>query len=186
MTQIVHAPRRSLIPFGIGQQKPHHYREMLRVLWDNRRHPGYALRVLRHGVCDGCALGTSGLRDWTIDGVHLCLVRLNLLQLNTLDAFELKRVADVEPLRALRTRDLHALGRVPYPLRRRRGERGFTRVSWDEALAEIGSRLRAADPQRIACYMTSRATSNEAYFATQKAMRLLGTPHIDNAARLCH
>ena len=186
MTQLVHAPRRSLVPFGIGQQKPRHYREMLRVLWDNRRHPAYALRVLRHGVCDGCALGTSGLRDWTIDGVHLCLVRLNLLQLNTLDAFALDVVADAERLRALRTRELHEIGRVPYPLRRRRGEPGFTRVSWDEALGEIATRLRASDPQRIACYMTSRGTSNEAYFAAQKAMRMLGSPHIDNAARLCH
>lgn len=25
----------SRVPFGFGQQKPHHYREMLRVLWDN-------------------------------------------------------------------------------------------------------------------------------------------------------
>jgi molybdopterin-dependent oxidoreductase alpha subunit len=186
VTQLVHAPRRSLVPFGLGQQKPKHYREMLRVLWDNRRHPAYALRVLRHGVCDGCALGTSGLRDWTIDGVHLCLVRLNLLQLNTLDAFAPDAVADAERLRALRTRELHALGRVPYPLRRRRGEPGFTRIGWDAALAEIGERLRGADPQRIACYMTSRGTSNEAYFAAQKAMRALGSPHIDNAARLCH
>jgi molybdopterin-dependent oxidoreductase alpha subunit len=174
------------MPFGIGLQKPKHYREMLRILWDNRRHAAYALRVLRDGVCDGCALGTSGLSDWTIDGVHLCLVRLNLLRLNTLDAFDPGALAQVSSLRAWKPKRLLELGRLPYPMRRRRGEPGFTRVSWDDALAEIGARLRASDPDRIACYLTSRGITNEVYFAAQKAWRLLGSPHIDNAARLCH
>jgi molybdopterin-dependent oxidoreductase alpha subunit len=78
------------------------------------------------------------------------------------------------------------LGRIPYPLRRRRGEPGFSRIDWATARAELGARLGAADPNRVACYMTSRGVGNEAYFATQKALRLLGSPHIDNAARLCH
>ncbi len=34
--------------------------------------------------------------------------------------------------------------------------------------------------------MTSRGITNEVYFAAQKAWRALGSPHIDNAARLCH
>jgi molybdopterin-dependent oxidoreductase alpha subunit len=159
---------------------------MLRVLWANKSHLGYASRVLRDGVCDGCALGTSGLRDWTLDGVHLCLVRLNLLRLNTMDGLDPARLADVSVLRALRPKDLLALGRLPYPMRRRRAEPGFVRVSWDEALAEIGARVRQSDPDRIACYLTSRGITNEIYFAAQKAWRYLGSPHIDNAARLCH
>jgi molybdopterin-dependent oxidoreductase alpha subunit len=178
--------RLSLVPFGLGTQKPTHYREMLRVAWENRRHPRYAMRVLTEGVCDGCALGTSGLHDSTMEGTHLCLVRLNLLRLNTLDALDAARLADVSALRGLRSHALHGLGRLPFPMRRRRGEPGFTRVSWDEALAECGSRLRAADKRRIACYMTARGVGNEAYFAVQKALRLLGSPNVDNAARLCH
>ena len=47
--------------FGIGQQKPHHYREMVRVAWENRDQLPFAWRILSDGVCDGCALGTSGL-----------------------------------------------------------------------------------------------------------------------------
>ena len=183
---LVRSPTKLALPFGIGQQKPHHYREMVRVFWDNRRHPLYAMRVLRDGVCDGCALGTSGLHDWTLDGVHLCLVRLNLLRLNTLDAMPEGELADAAALRSLRTKPLLDRGRLAHPMRRRRGERGFTRVSWDEALAEIGARLGAADPDRVACYLTSRGIGNEVYFAVQKAMRFLGSPHVDNAARLCH
>ncbi|MDD9934320.1 MAG: molybdopterin-dependent oxidoreductase [Myxococcales bacterium] len=179
-------PQESRLPFGIGGQKPKHYREMFRIAWENRRHPAYAMRVLRDGVCDGCALGTSGLSDWTMDGTHLCLVRLNLLRLNTLDALDPATVEDVSSLRDLPQRELHELGRLPYPMRRRRGEPGFTRVTWDEALADMGGRIAATRPDRIACYMTSRALGNEVYFATQKAWRYLGSPHIDNAARLCH
>ncbi|MGH9813387.1 MAG: hypothetical protein ACRD4T_09665, partial [Candidatus Acidiferrales bacterium] len=66
-------PIASWRPFGIGFPKPRHYREMLRVLWENRDNLGYAWRILRHGVCDGCSLGPAGLRDNTMDGVHLCL-----------------------------------------------------------------------------------------------------------------
>ena len=31
-----------LAPNGIGQQKPHHYRDMAKVAWANRAHPIYA------------------------------------------------------------------------------------------------------------------------------------------------
>lgn len=55
-------------PFGMGETKPHHFMEMAEIAWRNRGKWGYAWRVLNDGVCDGCALGTSGLRDWTIDG----------------------------------------------------------------------------------------------------------------------
>src|SRR5262249_47587168 len=65
-------------------------------------------------------------------------------------------------------------------------EPGFSRVSWDEALGELGARLAATDPARFATYMTSRGIANEVYYAAQKAVRFLGSPHIDNAARLCH
>ncbi|HEX7668750.1 MAG TPA: molybdopterin-dependent oxidoreductase [Polyangiaceae bacterium] len=51
-----------LVPFGLlVRTKPRHFREMLAVLWDNRGRLGYALRILRHGVCDGCSLGPRGL-----------------------------------------------------------------------------------------------------------------------------
>src|SRR5512139_2088493 len=126
---------------------------MGRVAWENRRHLAYALRVLDEGVCDGCALGTTGMRDWTLDGTHLCLVRLDLLRLNTMDAFDPERIADLSQLRGESAKDLRELGRLPFPMRRRKGEPGFMRVSWGEALAEIGARIAASDPDRIACYM---------------------------------
>ncbi|MEF3275549.1 MAG: FdhF/YdeP family oxidoreductase [Chloroflexus sp.] len=176
----------SLVPNGLGQVKPNHYWEIVRTAWENRDSLGKAWRILHEGVCDGCALGTAGLRDFTMKGVHLCTVRLNLLRLNTMPPLDIRRLEDVVALRALNGRELRMLGRLPYPLRRRCGEAGFRRISWDEALDEIGSRLRAADPRRVGFYLTSRGITNETYYVAQKVARFLGTNNVDNAARLCH
>jgi molybdopterin-dependent oxidoreductase alpha subunit len=174
------------VPNGLGQVKPNHYGEMLRAAWENRRELPFAWRILRDGVCDGCALGSSGLRDWTLDGVHLCTVRLNLLRLNTMGPLDPSCLADLAPLRSLGNRALRALGRLPYPMLRRRGEPGFTRISWDAALELAASRVRSCDPRRLAFYLTSRGVTNEVYYAAQKVARALGTNHVDNAARICH
>ena len=162
------------------------YRAIARAMWDNRDQPAYAWRILNDGVCDGCALGTSGMKDWTIDGIHLCWIRLNLLRLNTMPAFADGAAADCERLEQLSERELRSLGRIPHPLIRRRGDSGFSRLSWDEALTLAGSRLRSADPERIAFYMVARGTLNETYYVAQKVARFLGTNHVDNSARVCH
>src|SRR5581483_9974960 len=80
----------SVIPRDPTARKPNHYLEMLRVAWRNRDQLPYGWRILKHGVCDGCALGTKGLRDWTMDGIHLCMVRLELMRLNTAPALDRK------------------------------------------------------------------------------------------------
>ncbi len=173
-------------PFGLGATKPRHFRDMLRIVWENRDALPHAWNVLSKGVCDGCALGTTGLRDWTIPGTHLCMVRLELLRLNTMGALDVERLADVASLRRMSSKDLRALGRIPYPMRRRKGERGFTRVTFDEVWSEVGPRWRALDPDRTAMFVTSRGVTNEVYYTAQKVMRFLGSNHVDNSARLCH
>jgi len=172
--------------FGLGQQKPHHYREMLKVAWENRDQLPFAWRILRDGVCDGCALGTSGMRDWTVEGPHVCMVRLELMRLNTAPALDPKRLTDVRSLRSLSSRELRDLGRLPEPMIRRRGEAGFLVATWDEALECVAGGLGSSDPARVAFYLTSRGITNEVYYAAQKSARFLGTNHVDNSARLCH
>ncbi|HEX6567741.1 MAG TPA: molybdopterin-dependent oxidoreductase, partial [Acidimicrobiales bacterium] len=173
-------------PNGVGEQKPNHYRDIARAAWANRTHPHYAWQVLTRGACDGCALGVAGLHDWTIEGVHLCTTRLDLLELNTADAFDPVILSDVAALRGRSGRGLRALGRLGHPMRRRRGDAGFRRVSWDEALSVLAGGLRAADPERMALYMTSRGITNEVYYAAAKTARALGMANIDSAARVCH
>ena len=174
------------MPFGIGQTKPHHYLEILRTMWENKHAPLYAWRVLRDGVCDGCALGTTGMRDFTMDGVHLCTVRLNLLKLNTAKALDAHRLENLAGLAGLGSRQLRELGRLPYPMIRRRGEAGFRRIPWDVAFESIAEGIRRTTPDRICFYITSRGVTNETYYVAQKVARFLGTNHVDNSSRVCH
>ncbi|MDR6227563.1 FdhF/YdeP family oxidoreductase [Desmospora profundinema] len=176
----------SLTPFGMGETKPHHFKEMIRVAWENRDQLGYAWRILNQGCCDGCALGTTGMKDWTLPGTHLCMVRLNLLRMNTMPALDGEMLTDLNQLKELNSRDMREWGRLPYPMLRRKGDAGFHRISWDKALNLAADQIRKTIPERLAFYLTSRGIGNEVYFAANKAARFLGTNHIDNAARICH
>lgn len=175
-----------LIPNGLGEVKPHHYLEMAKTIWDNRDQLPFAWRILNDGVCDGCALGTTGLHDFTMTGVHLCTVRLNLLRLNTMPALDMRAMSDAPALKRMSARALRKLGRVPHPMIRRKGDAGFARVSWDEALDAIAARIRRTDPKRMAFFLTSRGVTNEVYYVAQKMARFLGTNNVDNSARVCH
>jgi len=175
-----------LSPLGIGHTKPQHFLDMPLIAWQNRDNLGYAWEVLSKGVCDGCALGTKGLYDWTLDSNHLCMTRLNLLRLNTMPAFDPDTLPPVADLRRMSNAELRELGRLPFPLLRSRGEARFRRISWDDALDRIAVRIRASSPKRIAFFLTSRGLTNESYYVAQKAVRYLGSNNIDNAARLCH
>lgn len=176
----------SVIPRNPAERKPNHYAEMLRVAWENRDQLRYGWKILRHGVCDGCALGTTGLHDWTITGTHLCMVRLELMRLNTAPAFDPGRLADVSRLSEMSPSQLRGLGRLPQPMIRRKGEKGFRAISWEEAYAAAAEKIRSTPSERMALYLTSRGLLNEHYYAAQKAARAMGTNHVDNSARLCH
>src|SRR5437870_2555247 len=177
---------KSAVPFGLGQVKPKHFRYMAKVVWKNRDNLPYAFKVLRHGVCDGCSLGVAGFHDWTIPGVHLCMTRLNLLRLNTMPELDGRLLEDVSRLESLDNTGLRELGRLPFPMLREKGARGFRRISWQEAYERIALKIRGTDPRRWAMFLTSRGITNEVYYMAQKVARFLGTNNVDNAARLCH
>ncbi len=173
-------------PFGLGEQYPNNYWEVFRAIWQNHNQLPYAWRILNQGVCDGCALGTTGMKDWTQDGIHVCNVRLRLLRMNTMPALDYRLLEDVVQLQSRSGQELRDLGRLPYPMLRRKGDKGFHRVGWEDALDLIANRIRTSAPERLGFYITSRGTVNETYYATQKAVRAMGTNSIDNAARVCH
>lgn len=176
-----------LIPFGlVGQSKPHHYREMLGVLWENKAELPYAWNILKHGVCDGCSLGPYGLRDNVMDGVHLCMTRLKLLKLNTMGALDMSATRDINRLRTLAPEKLRSLGRLSYPMIRREGDPGFSRISWDDAFNFITKAIRGTPSHRMGFFATSRGLTNEVYYVFQKLARVLGTNNVDLCSRLCH
>ena len=172
-------------PNGIGEQKPHHYRGIAKTVWENRRNLPWAWRILRKGVCDGCALGVAGFHDWTITGVHLCSTRLDLLQVNTATAIDDDALADVDAL-------ARATGASC-------GRWVASRIRWCGARRAglhadlVGRRARsdrrsdpATTPDRVGLYLTARGITNEVYYVAQKAARAIGTNNVDNAARVCH
>src|SRR5712671_2311056 len=116
---------KAAVPFGLGQVKPKHFRDMAKVTWTNRDNLRYAWKVLSRGVCDGCALGVAGFHDWTIPGVHLCMTRLNLLRLNTMPAMDPRQLEDVSKLASMSNAQLRELGRLPCPMLREKGATGF-------------------------------------------------------------
>lgn len=179
----------SLVPYGLNQQHPNAYRDIAETIWENRDQLGYAWRILHDGCCDGCSLGTTGMRDWTMDGVHLCALRLKLLRLNTMPPLDRHLLEDADAFqRAARKSGQHLsrMGRLSAPMIRRRGDKGFRRLSWDEALDIAARGLRETDPKRLAWFVTSRGLTNEAYYAHQKVARFFGTNHVDTSARICH
>jgi molybdopterin-dependent oxidoreductase alpha subunit len=101
-------------------------------------------------------------------------------------ALDPKHLNEVDSLAEFTGEDLRELGRIPFPMVRRKGDPGFTRLGWDDALDLIADRIRELDPQKLAFYLTSRGITNEVYYGAQKVARFLGTNNIDNSARVCH
>ncbi|MFC0562275.1 FdhF/YdeP family oxidoreductase [Halalkalibacter alkalisediminis] len=177
----------SKVPFGLGKVKPKHIRETMKVVWNNKDNLNYAKNIITKGVCDGCALGVAGLYDQTLAGPHVCTTRLNVLRLNTMPAMKEEIVhADIDELRQYTSAELRELGRVPYPLIRRPGERRFSRIEWDEAMDMIANKMKKLDPKNYGFFLTSRGITNESYYVAAKVARFLGTNNIDNASRICH
>ncbi len=82
---------------------------------------------------------------------------------------------------------LHHQERLTSPLKRK-GD-GWAEISWDEAIdlaaRGLGDVIKKHGPERIALLASSKC-SNEENYLIEKLARLLGSPHVDNCARLCH
>ncbi|MDQ0256853.1 molybdopterin-dependent oxidoreductase alpha subunit [Evansella vedderi] len=177
----------SPIPFGLGKLKPKHIRDSFKTIWENKDNLNYAKNIITKGVCDGCALGVSGLYDQTLTGPHVCTTRFNVLRLNTMPAIKEDILhSDINELRKYSSTELRKLGRIPYPMIRRKGERKFSRITWDDAMDMIANKMKKLDPKQYAFYLTSRGITNESYYVAGKVTRFLGTNNIDNASRICH
>ena len=155
------------------------YRDLLRVVWDNRSDLPRAWNILNHGVCDGCSLGLYGLRDQVFDGVQLCMTRLKALRVNTMPALDPAALSDLTRISALAPEDLRTIGRLSHPMLRRKGERGFLRVTWQEALDVVCKALRDPPPHELGFLSGTHALTNEAYYVFQKLARSLGTNNVD-------
>jgi formate dehydrogenase major subunit len=75
--------------------------------------------------------------------------------------------------------------RLHYPLRKVNG--GWQRVTWDEALSVVASKVETFKdtygPNSIS-FLSSARCSNEENYVLQKLARLIGTNNIDHCARI--
>jgi anaerobic selenocysteine-containing dehydrogenase len=77
--------------------------------------------------------------------------------------------------------------RLHYPLKRVGDE--WKRISWDEALDMVAQNLKKTIKEHGAeslGFLASSRCNNEENYLFQKMARCLGSPNIDNCARLCH
>src|SRR2546426_9632989 len=102
------------------------------------------------------------MHDWKMKVIRLCWVRLQLLRLNTMPAMNWHRLEDVAPLRRMKGKALRKLGRLCVPMVRRRGDPGFRRVTWEEAVALLAERIRPTDPPRIGWDVPARGPTPQA------------------------
>lgn len=77
--------------------------------------------------------------------------------------------------------------RLTSPLKRK-GD-GWAKISWEEAIdfvaRGLGDAIKKHGPSSIAVLSSSKCTNEENYLI-EKLARLLGSPNVDNCARLCH
>lgn len=163
---------------SIDPGRPRFYRDLLRVVWENRGDLQRAWNILSHGVCDSCSLGPYGLRDQVLDGVHLCMTRLKALRVNTMPPLDPAALSDLTRIYALAPEQLRTLGRLSHPMLRRKGERGFLRVSWQEAVDVVCKAVRDPAPHELGFLAGARGLTNEAYYVFQKLARALGTNNV--------
>jgi molybdopterin-dependent oxidoreductase alpha subunit len=81
--------------------------------------------------------------------------------------------------------DLEAIGRLTVPLRWDAATDHYVEVSWDDAFADIGARLRALDPKSVVFYSSGRASLETSYMY-QLLARMYGNNNLPDSSNMCH
>lgn len=150
-----------------------------------------AQAVRSKNTCKACAFGTGGQRGGLHNehstGIEICNKNIQAQSGDMQPAIPSAIFTDnsIEELKQLNGRELEALGRLAQPLFKAPGAERYRIISYDEAIARIGDKMRAADPQRSFFYSSGRS-SNEAAFILQLFARLFGSNHVNNCSYYCH
>lgn len=81
--------------------------------------------------------------------------------------------------------DLEQHGRLTHPLRYNPQTDHYEETTWEQAYQEIGSQLRALEPDSVAFYASGRA-SLETSFIYQLFARAYGTNNLPDSSNMCH
>ena len=169
----------SVTPFGWHLPGVHPWRSLWSTMVDNLDNLPAAWSVLAHGVCDRSSLGVAGLNDGLPGGFHIDEPRRRHLRHHTQPAIAPADLLDLPRLRRMGPDALANLGRLGAPFIHRTGERGFTKVSWEDALRAIDAAIPKPKGKRMAFLAGEESLSIEAAYAFSKTARLLTSPHVD-------
>jgi len=135
--------------------------------------------------CPGCAWPEEDKRhvaEFCENGAKAVAEEATLRRVGP-EFFAAHSLADLE------TRDEYWLGqqgRLTQPMILDEGATHYRPASWDEAIGEIATALRALDDPDEAVFYTSGRTSNEAAFLYQLLVRGLGTNNLPDCSNMCH
>ena len=167
----------------------------IRYVFRKGREAGGVFKLYRKlrakNACKTCALGMGGQRGGMVNEAghfpEICKKSVQAQAADMSGAISEAFFAEspIAGLERLTPRECEELGRLAFPVVAGPGDTHFRRVGWDEALALVGERLAAADPDRTFFYASGRA-SNEAAYLLQLVARMYGTVHIHNCSYYCH
>lgn len=147
--------------------------------------------VTSKNACKACAFGTGGqhggLHNESRRGIEICNknIQAHLSDIRAAIPGQLFFEKSIDELASLSGKQLEDLGRIGAPLYKKAGDRHYTTIDYDRALALVAERLIATDPARTFFYASGRS-SNEAAFSLQLLARLYGTNNINNCSYYCH
>jgi molybdopterin-dependent oxidoreductase alpha subunit len=81
--------------------------------------------------------------------------------------------------------ELENVGRLTVPLRWDAASGHYVEVSWDDAITDIGARLKQLEPDSVIFYSSGRASLETSYMY-QLFARLYGTNNLPDSSNMCH
>ncbi|MES5098676.1 FdhF/YdeP family oxidoreductase [Agrobacterium sp. BA1120] len=81
--------------------------------------------------------------------------------------------------------DLENQGRLTHPMRYDAASDKYVEVSWPEAFADIGQKLKGYDPASVVFYASGRASLETSYMY-QLLARLYGNNNLPDSSNMCH
>ena len=86
------------MPYGLNEQHPNNYTDIAGFDLGEPRQSRLCLSDSARRLLRRLFPRHQGMHDWTMKGIHLCAVRLQLLRLNTMPAMDWHQFEDVGPL----------------------------------------------------------------------------------------
>ena len=91
----------------------------------------------------------------------------------------------VSELRTWKDHDHELTGRLTHPMRYDATSDRYVEVNWEEALSEIGTKLKALDPKSVVFYSSGHAGLEASYLYALLA-RLYGNNNLPQSSNMCH